>query len=236
LAVNPLYWEICGQFIEVGRLVRVDSRSVFYVGRDQSNAFGLCARDVCQRAPATLTHYDNALTLTRLVDLLAAILAVFPLIGRLNVTSKISTIYLNAARQCASVAGQLYGFACLVQQNERGFVVNAQIARQLQRAVTLGPIYKDRNRCQNIADCQFAAVKDGAGCDAVLLGAAFVLINLTGFEVIGLAATALRTIRLAIGLSVTLRGLRRQTRAKSSQVKAFLRVVRGENAVTYHIQ
>jgi len=75
---------------------------------------------------------------------------------------KVGTIHFDVARQSALRACYLYAFADLVQQNEGCLVVNAQIAGQLQCAVTLRAIYEDRDCGQNIADRQLAAGKDCA--------------------------------------------------------------------------
>ncbi len=103
------------------------------------------------------------------MDLLATVFAVFLFVGWLDVSAKVGPIDFDGSRQCAFFARKFYTFADLVQQYERCFVINVQIARQLQRAVALRAVYEDCDCGEGIADRQFVAGKDGARGQAVLL-------------------------------------------------------------------
>jgi hypothetical protein len=66
--------------------------------------------------------------------------------------------------------------------------------------MTFGPVHKDRDGKENVADGHFAAGEDGAGRDAELMRASLALPELARLILIGGVALAARAHRLAVGI------------------------------------
>jgi len=143
LVIDPLYREVSSELVPVRSLVSVDSRTSGNVCFGGRNAFCFGCAYVRQGATATLTHDNNNLALTGLVDLLAAILAIFALVRRLHIAAKVSAIDLNVSAKRASVTGKPYRLTAFVQHHKGGLVIDVQITGQLEGGVPFRAIGED---------------------------------------------------------------------------------------------
>lgn len=104
-----------------------------------------------QCAALTFAHSDNNAACACLALFEATVYAINLGVGRANVTTKVCAINLNMTVQhFAGLHFRCHGFAQLVRQNERRFVLAIQIARQLHHADTLGGVHKQADRGQQV--------------------------------------------------------------------------------------
>ncbi len=89
-------------------------------------------------------------------------------------------------------------FADFVCEHESGFILNVEIARQLQRTVALRAVHKDRDGTKDALQVKLAAREDCAGRNRELRLAALALENLADAVLVNLDASALRAIGLSI--------------------------------------
>jgi hypothetical protein len=96
--------------------------------------------------PAALLASDYShLALAVLVLRQATIAAVFLVVRRLHITTEISTV----DRDCSGYRFALFAserFADFVAENERGLILNIEVAAQLKCGMTFDAIHENRNR------------------------------------------------------------------------------------------
>lgn len=122
-------------------------------------------------------------------------------VGGSDVPAEIGPINLNLALQVAGV--RLHGpdrLTDFVRQDERGFILDVQIAGELQGRVALGSVHEDGNGQKIVANRQLPAGKDRPRGDGELPAATLALVEVAGGDEAGVKATAMGANRLTIGL------------------------------------
>jgi len=137
---------------------------------------------------------------------LAAVDPILRLVLRPDVSAEVSAVEFNVTMQSAFATGKLYGLTQLVKQNESALVIAAKVTRKLKRGIALGTVREDRDRAENVAELELAAVKDRARCQAELLRASLTLPNRTALKVIMVQASTFRANGLAVRLVPADRG------------------------------
>ena len=98
----------------------------------------------------------------------ATIAAVFAMVGRLDITAKISAVDfrdLAIASKLAAFHFFGHGFAKLVEQHECGLIGQAEVARDCQGALALDLIAKDRDGREIAAQRELVERKERPACN-----------------------------------------------------------------------
>ena len=194
--VDPAHLKPGVQRVPAGRLIGMDRAARQDVGADQGDTIGLLGNRPRQGPAAALAGDNDGLALGR--DSEATILAVRLDVLRLGVATEVSPVHLDHTQQRAT--GHLLGadrLAELMSQDERRFVLDVEIAAELQGGDALDRVDEDRDGGEIVADSELAAGEDGSAGDAELLLARLALPDAAGRIGVDRRATAVRAERRA---------------------------------------
>lgn len=178
--VDPL-GEVAGvQLVPMGGFVGVDRAAEGHALLDGRNGgvFGL--GDEGQGLAVALAGDDHHPTLAVLIAAETAIPPVFFPVGGLHVAAEIGAINLYLAGHHGTDVLSRHRLAQLMGQDEGRFVLDVQIAAQLEGGNALGAVAEDGDGQQVIPHLQFATSEDGSAGGAELVAAALALPQAAG--------------------------------------------------------
>ena len=136
--------------------------SELHAGRDRIDRLMFGLEHEGERPASALTHNDDDAALASLVLREATVAAVFLVVSGFDVAAEVSAINLDLALNGHFGMFGRKGFAELVGQNEAGFILHVEIARELKGAMPFRAVGEDRDSQQDGADRQLAAGEDRA--------------------------------------------------------------------------
>ena len=103
------------------------------------------------RIAVALAHDDNYLALAALVFLQAAVATVLFVAPRFHIATEVSAIDFDfAGKLCRQLRCER--LADFVRKNECRFVLNVEIARELERAMPFRAVHEYRNRREDVPE------------------------------------------------------------------------------------
>ena len=173
---------------------------------DQRDCIALARHNEWKGPPHHFAGDDYDLALAGLFLSKPAISTIRFAVRLLDLTAEIRAVDFYRTRELGLIRVLNLGahrFPQLVRDNEGRLVLAIEIAAQLQGAMALDAVHKDRDREKVIPNRAFAILKNGARRYRKLIAASAAFPQLTGREGIDLGAAALRAVRLALGIGPT---------------------------------
>ena len=171
---------------------------------DERNGGVLGGEHLGQRAAVAFAHHDDDLALSRLVLGEPAVNPISRQVFRSDMAPEIGAVdfgdlSLAADRQSAQRRG--HRFAQLVRQNERRFILNAQIPRQGEHALALHLVAEHHDRQEIGLQGQFTPSEQRARSHREIAAARLASPTRIGSSttIVAGRAAAVRTHRLAVG-------------------------------------
>lgn len=194
--IDAAHFVMVVQTIPCHRFVGMDDRAGLNALHHFRDSGALRLRNMRNRAALALAHDNDALALAGLIFREATVLAVLFVIGGFDVTTEIRAVDFDRARQrCIGNFG-CHRLAELVLQDERRPILHVEIARELERAMTLRAVRENGNRGEHVLERKLARSEDGRGRGGELGRASLALENPARGELVDFDAAALRADRL----------------------------------------